>query len=130
VTVKNVEETAHKTYSSAQEMVGKSVKAWTELIAVSTDMAYEMVLKNWNYSRSIRSSAEQAIEDALNTQARFAREMMGVWKDYAEASPTSSVGPPGKSDVGDALRERRCAINVSTRYIYAPPLTLICCPVM
>jgi len=44
-----------------------------------------MVLKNWNYSRSIRSSAEQAIEDALNTQARFAREMMGVWKDYAES---------------------------------------------
>ncbi|ABQ92683.1 phasin family protein [Roseiflexus sp. RS-1] len=85
MTVKNVEETAHKTYSSAQEMVGKSVKAWTELIAVSTDMAYEMVLKNWNYSRSIRSSAEQAIEDALNTQARFAREMMGVWKDYAES---------------------------------------------
>ncbi|MCS6839889.1 MAG: hypothetical protein NZ699_11550 [Roseiflexus sp.] len=85
MTVKNAEDTLRRTYSSAQEMVSKSVKAWTELVAVSTDMAYEMVLKNWNYSRSIRSSAEQAIEDALNTQARFAKEMMGVWKDYAES---------------------------------------------
>ncbi len=85
MTIKNAEDTVRKTYSSAQEMVGKSVKAWTDLIAVSTDMAYDMVLKNWNYSRSIRGSAEQAIEDAINTQARFAKEMMGVWKDYAES---------------------------------------------
>lgn len=85
MTVKNTEDTVRKTYGSAQEMVGKSVKAWTDLVAVSTDMAYEMVLKNWNYSRSIRGSAEQAIEDAINTQARFAKEMMGVWKDYAES---------------------------------------------
>jgi len=85
VTTSNVEETVRKTYLNAQDMVGRSVKAWTDLVAVSTDMAYDVVLKNWNYSRSIRSSAEQAIEDALNTQSRFAKEMMGAWQGYAES---------------------------------------------
>lgn len=80
----NAEETARKAYANAQDMVGRSVKAWSDLMAVSTDMAYDIVLKNWNYSRSLRGSAEQALEDALNTQSRFTKEMMGVWKDYTD----------------------------------------------
>lgn len=80
----NAEEPARKASANPQDMVGRSVKAWSDLVAVSTDMAYDIVLKNWNYSRSLRGSAEQALEDALNTQSRFTKEMMGVWKDYTD----------------------------------------------
>ena len=79
-----VEETFRKQVSDAQDIVGKSVRAWNDLLVTSTDMAYDVVLKNWNYSRSLRSSAEQAVEDAINTQSRLAKEMLQVWQGYAE----------------------------------------------
>ncbi|MCG8350123.1 MAG: hypothetical protein MI924_20350 [Chloroflexales bacterium] len=60
----------------------KAVRAWNELLTASTDMAFDVVLKNWDYSRSLRGSAEQAIEDALKTQHRLTSEMMQVWRGY------------------------------------------------
>ena len=85
MTTSNVEETVRKQVSEAQDMIGKSVKAWNDLMVTSTDMAYDVVLKNWNYSRSVRSSAEQAIEDTINTQSRLMKEMLQVWQGYAES---------------------------------------------
>jgi hypothetical protein len=79
-----VEETFRKQVAEAQDVVGKSVRAWNDLLATSTDMAYDVVLKNWNYSRSLRGSAEQAVEDAINTQSRLVKEMLQVWQGYTE----------------------------------------------
>jgi hypothetical protein len=68
--------------TSAQDMTMKSVRAWNELLMTSADMAFDVVLKNWNYSRSLRGSADQAVEDAIKTQHRYTSEMMQVWRGY------------------------------------------------
>jgi len=64
----------------AAEAVRRSVQAWNELLAASTDMAFDLVLKNWNYSRSLRGAADQAILDALKMQQRLSREMLQAWQ--------------------------------------------------
>jgi hypothetical protein len=74
-----------KQYQDATDRAMKSVRAWNELVAVSTDMAFDVVLKNWNYSRSLRNSAEQAIESALQTQHKLTSEMMQVWQGYTNS---------------------------------------------
>jgi hypothetical protein len=70
---------------AASDMMLRSVRAWNELLNASTDMAFDAVLRNWDYSRSLRSSAEQAIEDALKTQHRLSREMLQAWEGYASS---------------------------------------------
>jgi hypothetical protein len=87
MTTKNqVEEQVRKQINETQELMNKSMRAWGELMVTSADMAYDSVLKSWNYSRSMRSSTEQAVEDAISTQSRMAREMMQAWQGYAEAA--------------------------------------------
>lgn len=81
-----VREQVQKQFTDAQDMTMRSVNTWNELVATTTDMAFDVVLKNWNYNRSLRNSAEQAIEDAIKTQHRLNNEMMQVWRGY-----TSSV---------------------------------------
>jgi DNA uptake protein ComE-like DNA-binding protein len=71
-------------YQEATDHVLRSVRAWNELLATSTDMAFDVVLRNWNYSRSLRGSAEQAIEDAIKTQQRLSKEMLQAWSDLAQ----------------------------------------------
>lgn len=69
------------------EAVLRSVRAWNELLAASTDMAFDVVLRNWDYSRSLRSSAEQAIADTIKLQQRLSKEMLQAWegsRDEAE----------------------------------------------
>jgi uncharacterized protein YeaO (DUF488 family) len=78
----NVPEQVQKQINDAQDMTVKSVRTWNELLMTSADMAFDVVLKNWNYSRSLRSSAEQAVEDAIKTQHRYTNEMMQVWRGY------------------------------------------------
>jgi hypothetical protein len=68
--------------TNAQDMTMKSMRAWNELLMTSADMAFDVVLKNWNYSRSLRGSADQAVEDAIKTQHRYTSEMMQVWRGY------------------------------------------------
>lgn len=84
-TNKTAEETIRSQIGEAGEAINKSVRAWNDLLVTSTDMAYDVVLKNWNYSRSLRGSAEQAVEDALTTQSKLAKEMMQVWQGYASS---------------------------------------------
>ncbi len=78
----NMQDHVQKQFVSAQDVAIKSVRTWNELLMASTDMAFDVVLKNWNYNRSLRNSTDQAIEDALSTQHRLASEMMEVWKGY------------------------------------------------
>jgi hypothetical protein len=61
----------------------RSVRAWNELLAASTDMAFDVVLKNWDYSRSLRSAAEQAIADTIRLQQRLNKEMLQAWDGYS-----------------------------------------------
>jgi hypothetical protein len=73
----------HKQFTTAQDFAVKTVRAWNELLMISADMAFDVVLKNWNYNRSLRNSADQAIEDALSTQHKLTSEMMQVWQGYS-----------------------------------------------
>jgi hypothetical protein len=61
----------------------RSMRAWNELLTASTDMAFDMVLKNWDYSRSLRGAADQAVADALKMQQRLNKEMLQAWRGYA-----------------------------------------------
>jgi hypothetical protein len=70
-------------YSDTTDVMLRSMRAWNELMAASTDMAFDVVLKNWDYSRSLRGSAEQAIADAIKLQKRMNREMLQAWEGYS-----------------------------------------------
>lgn len=95
----NFQDQAQQQYQRAEEFTTRSMRAWNELVATSTDMAFDMVLKNWNYSQTLRDSveqavteplrtqrhiAEQAVEDVLKTQRSLTREMMQFWQGMAE----------------------------------------------
>ncbi len=78
----DVREQVRKQYLDTQDMATRSMYAWNELMVTTTDMAFDVVLKNWNYSRSLRNSADQAVEDAIKTQHRLSNEMLQVWQGY------------------------------------------------
>lgn len=78
------QEQLQKQYQEATDMAIKSVHAWNELMTTTTDMAFDVVLRNWNYNRSLRSSMEQAVEDAVKTQHRLTNEMLQVWEGYTK----------------------------------------------
>lgn len=75
-------EQMQKQMDEVQDATTRSMTTWNELLKASTDMAFDVVLKNWNYSRSLRGYAEQAVEDAIKTQHEYASEMMEVWQGY------------------------------------------------
>jgi hypothetical protein len=69
----------------AQDRTVRSMRTWNDLVRTTTDMAFDVVLKNWNYSRSLRGSAEQAVEDAIRTQHQYTNEMLQVWQGYTDS---------------------------------------------
>jgi hypothetical protein len=74
----------------------RSVRAWNELLAASTDMAFDVVLKNWDYSRSLRSAAEQAIADTIRLQQRLNKEMLLAWDGYTDKQGKEGTGNRGQ----------------------------------
>lgn len=72
-----------KQYQSTTDVMMRSVRVWNDLVTASTDMAFDVVLKNWDYSRSLRNSAEQAVADAIRTQRRLQKEMLQAWQGYS-----------------------------------------------
>ncbi|MBX0326979.1 hypothetical protein K2Z83_04695 [Oscillochloris sp. ZM17-4] len=78
------EEEPRQPYAGAADMMLRSVQAWNDLLTTSTDMAFDVVLKNWDYSRSLRNSAEQAVADTIRTQQRLSREMRQAWQGYSD----------------------------------------------
>ena len=81
--VEQIQERMRQQYSDTTEIVMRSMRAWNELMTASTDLAFDVVLKNWDYSRSMRGSAEQAIADAIKLQQRMNKEMLQVWEGYS-----------------------------------------------
>ncbi len=81
--LERVQELMRKHYSDTTDVMLSSVRAWNELVIASTDMAFDLVLKNWDYSRSLRGSAEQAIADAIRIQQRMNKEMRQAWDGYS-----------------------------------------------
>ncbi|NJN67500.1 MAG: hypothetical protein HC884_12700 [Chloroflexaceae bacterium] len=78
----DIQDQVHEQFINAHELAVRSVRAWNELLMISADMAFDVVLKNWNYNRSLRSSTEQAVENAIKTQQNLTSEMMQVWQGY------------------------------------------------
>lgn len=78
-----VRDQIEKQFMDAQDFTLRSVRAWNELLMTSADMAFDVVLKNWNYNRSFRNSVDQAVEDALDMQHQLTSEMMQVWQGYS-----------------------------------------------
>lgn len=70
-------------YIGTTDAMLQSVRAWNELMMASTDLAFDVVLRNWDYSRSLRNSTEQAIADAIKIQQRMNREMLQAWEGYS-----------------------------------------------
>ncbi|NNJ09510.1 hypothetical protein EKD04_004135 [Chloroflexales bacterium ZM16-3] len=81
---KGQEEKLRQPYAGAADMMLSSVRAWNDLLATSADMAFDVVLKNWDYSRSLRNSAEQAVADTIRTQQRLNKEMRQAWQGYSD----------------------------------------------
>jgi hypothetical protein len=81
--LKRLERLLKQQANETSDAMLRSVRAWNELLAASTDMAFDVVLKNWDYSRSLRGSAEQAIADTLRLQQRLSREMLQAWEGAA-----------------------------------------------
>jgi hypothetical protein len=81
--MQQLQERMKQQYSDTTDIMMRSMRAWNELLTASTDMAFDVVLKNWDYSRSLRGSAEQAIADAINLQKRMNREMLQAWEGYS-----------------------------------------------
>jgi hypothetical protein len=71
-------------YAGAADIMLQSVRAWSDLLTTSTDMAFDVVLRNWDYSRSLRNSAEQAVADTIRTQHRLNKEMIEAWQGYSD----------------------------------------------
>jgi hypothetical protein len=78
-----LQEQMRSQYSDTTDVMMRSMRAWNELMAASTDLAFDVVLRNWDYSRSLRGSAEQAIADAIQLQKRMNREMLQAWEGYS-----------------------------------------------
>jgi len=78
-----VKEQVRKQYQVAEDYAAVSLRAWNELVATTNSMAFDVALKNWNYARSLRTSIEKAIEEALHTQHSLTNEMLQVWQGYS-----------------------------------------------
>ena len=81
--LQRLQERMHEQYNGTADMMLRSVRAWSELLTASTDMAFDVVLKNWDYSRSVRGSADQAIADTIKLQQRLNKEMLQAWEGYS-----------------------------------------------
>jgi guanylate kinase len=81
--IQQLQERMRQQYSDTADVMLRSMRAWNELLAASTDMAFDVVLKNWDYSRSLRGSAEQAIADAIKLHQRMNKEMLQAWEGYS-----------------------------------------------
>jgi len=78
------EDRLRQQYAGAADMMLRSVRAWNDLLTASTDMAFDVVLRNWDYSRSLRNSAEQAVADTIRTQQRLNKEMLQAWQGCSD----------------------------------------------
>lgn len=81
----NVQQQARRQYDVTQNLAATSLRTWNQLLAISNDAAFDAALRSWNYSRSVRDSAEQALEDAVKRQREVSAEMLKVWQGYTDS---------------------------------------------
>ena len=79
-----------------QDMVTRYVNAMNEVMALNLDMAFDVMLKNYSFMCSMRSSADVMVEDLLKGQQRFVTEMVHVAQDYAVKMPDMMTVPTMK----------------------------------
>ena len=94
----NDESESERSPDTTADAMRRSLQAWNDLLSASTDLAFGMVLKNWDYSRSLRHSTEQAVADALRTQQRLSQEMLQAWQGLV-SEPTDA--PRGEDPSGE-----------------------------
>ncbi|MDP9379538.1 MAG: hypothetical protein M3Q29_05190 [Chloroflexota bacterium] len=81
----NVQEQARTQFEVAQNLATASAQTWNQLLATSTDAAFDVVLRNWDYSKSVRDSTEQALENTIKRQREVSAEMVRVWQGYTRS---------------------------------------------
>jgi hypothetical protein len=79
-----------------QDMVTRYVNAMNEVMSLNLDMAFDVMLKNYTFMRSMRSSTDVMVEDLLKGQQRFVTEMVHVAQDYAVKMPDMMTVPSMK----------------------------------
>lgn len=70
-----------------QDMMVKYTNALNEMMALSVDMAFDVMLKNFNFACMMRDTTNTVFEDALKGQQRFITEMVQVSQGYVAKMP-------------------------------------------
>lgn len=81
--VKQVQEQWQAQASQAQEMFSKTAQTWNEMLSASSDMAFDAVLRNWNYAKAVRAEADKAIEAAVEQQRAYTQQMVRAMQGYS-----------------------------------------------
>jgi hypothetical protein len=69
-------------YNVAADITARSFKTWNDMVAASTDMAFDTVIRNWNYAKTVRDEADKAVEATITQQRQFAKEMANAFQGF------------------------------------------------
>lgn len=67
----------------AQELYSKTAQTWNEMLSASSDMAFDAVLRNWNYAKAVRAESDKAIEAAVEQQRTYTQQMVNAMQGYS-----------------------------------------------
>lgn len=70
-----------------QDMLSRYTSAMNEVVAMNIDVAFDVLLKNYNFACSMRNSADMMMDDMIKGQQRLMTEMMQVAQNYAAKLP-------------------------------------------
>jgi hypothetical protein len=70
-----------------QDMMSRYTHTMNEVVAMNMDVAFDVLLKNYNFVCSMRNSADMMMGDMIKSQQRLITEMVHVAQDYAAKLP-------------------------------------------
>ncbi len=70
-----------------QDMMSRYASTVNEVVAMNMDVAFDVLLKNYNFACSMRNSADMMMGDMLKGQQRLITEMVHVAQDYTAKLP-------------------------------------------
>lgn len=79
----DAQDQARQQFNAGQDLASAALGAWNEVMAIGSDAAFDVALRNWNYSKSARDAADRALEETLARQRELTAEMLKVWEGYA-----------------------------------------------
>jgi len=91
----NVQDQARQQYAVTQELTANSLRTWNQMVAAGADYAFDSVLRNWNYTKSLRDASEQALEETVQRQRETTAQMLEVWQGYSN-SVADTLSKTGK----------------------------------